>query len=297
MCIDRSFATADAQDTSKIHRFTYRLVRSSLAASVFSANSQAPVRQSIAGGILNVGDPVLVSMEHPDILAVARGFVLELSRDSVMLGLDHALTDLACASSRNTSSRTTFRVDKDELASGLGRLRDNLAQLFYAEGDHKRRNLIVDMKKPRFERLVEETPRLAHLNADQQAAVDLVLKAQDYALILGMPGTGKTTTIAEIILALVSQKKSVLLTSYTHSAVDNILLKLLGQDINILRLGNQDKVLPQVQHLTLAAMEPAQTVAELEERFMSPQVVATTALGISQCVPFVELELKADSFF
>lgn len=53
---------------------------------------------------------------------------------------------------------------------------------------------------------------------------------QDYALILGMPGTGKTTAIAQLVRFLVSKGKSVLLTSYTHTAVDNILLKLTEGD-------------------------------------------------------------------
>ena len=52
------------------------------------------------------------------------------------------------------------------------------------------------------------------------------LSAKNYALILGMPGTGKTTTITKIVKLLVDCGKSVLLTSYTHSAVDNILLKV-----------------------------------------------------------------------
>ena len=67
---------------------------------------------------------------------------------------------------------------------------------------------------------------LNDLNVDQRKAVTKVLSAQDYALVLGMPGTGKTTTIAFLVRILVSLGKSVLLTSYTHSAVDNILLKL-----------------------------------------------------------------------
>jgi superfamily I DNA/RNA helicase len=66
--------------------------------------------------------------------------------------------------------------------------------------------------------------------------------ARDYALVLGMPGTGKTTTIAHIIQALVSQGKSVLLTSYTHTAVDNILLKIKDENFGILRLGSRLKV-------------------------------------------------------
>ena len=57
-----------------------------------------------------------------------------------------------------------------------------------------------------------------------------------------MPGTGKTTTIAHIIRALVSQGKSVLLTSYTHTAVDNILLKIKKEKFGILRLGSRSKV-------------------------------------------------------
>lgn len=68
---------------------------------------------------------------------------------------------------------------------------------------------------------------LQNLNSDQRKAIRKVLTAQDYALILGCPGAGKTHTIACLVRALVSLGKSVLLTSYTHSAVDNILLKLL----------------------------------------------------------------------
>ena len=66
--------------------------------------------------------------------------------------------------------------------------------------------------------------------------------ARDYALILGMPGTGKTFTISQIVKQLVQQGKSVLLTSYTHSAVDNVLLKLVEEGVDFLRLGNSQRV-------------------------------------------------------
>ncbi len=56
-----------------------------------------------------------------------------------------------------------------------------------------------------------------------------ILAARDYALILGMPGTGKTSTIVHAVNALLARGASVLLTSYTNSAVDNILLKLKMQ--------------------------------------------------------------------
>ena len=73
--------------------------------------------------------------------------------------------------------------------------------------------------------------------------MERVLSAEDYALVLGMPGTGKTTVVVALIKALVNLGKTVFLTSYTHSAVDNILLKLKGNvDFGILRIGNLDKV-------------------------------------------------------
>lgn len=65
-----------------------------------------------------------------------------------------------------------------------------------------------------------------NLNSSQKSAIVKVLSARDYALILGMPGTGKTTTIACLVRVLVARGHSVMLASYTHSAVDNILLKL-----------------------------------------------------------------------
>lgn len=42
-----------------------------------------------------------------------------------------------------------------------------------------------------------------------------------------MPGTGKTTTITQLIQLLVGCGKSVLVTSYTHSSVDNLMLKVI----------------------------------------------------------------------
>ncbi|KAH3661705.1 hypothetical protein OGAPHI_006319, partial [Ogataea philodendri] len=92
--------------------------------------------------------------------------------------------------------------------------------LFLKEGDEQRRRLIVDQEPPKFASapLAYSVPP-NKFNEDQMAAFDKVLTAEDYALILGMPGTGKTTVIAQLIKFLVANGKTVLLTSYTHSAV------------------------------------------------------------------------------
>lgn len=55
------------------------------------------------------------------------------------------------------------------------------------------------------------------LNHDQRAAIQKSLMAQDYALILGMPGTGKSSTVVFFIRLLVALDRTVLLSGYTHS--------------------------------------------------------------------------------
>ncbi|KAJ6501059.1 AAA domain-containing protein [Mycena vitilis] len=279
MLLDQSYSPAPTGNTSKIHRFSYRFVR--------------PSASSPLSGQISVGDAITVSVE-PNLLALARGFVLDLSESSVVVGVDHDLS-IEAIKIRGTRFRPetlppiplpVFRVDKDELYGGMGRMRDNLARLFYAGGSARRRELVVDLQPPGFaETWTTLPPRLAQhvelLNADQLDAMKLVLAAQDYAMILGMPGTGKTTVIAAIIKVLVAMGNTVLLTSYTHSAVDTILLKLKDRvDFGILRLGNIDKVHPEIHPFTLDTGLTPTTVEQFEDQTLSPPVVATTCLSV-----------------
>ena len=80
-----------------------------------------------------------------------------------------------------------------------------------------------------------------------------VLTAQDCALILGFPGTGKTSTIAAAIMALLHLGKSVLVSAYTNSAVDTILVKLAALGAPMLRLGRAETVHPAVKGYTLGS--------------------------------------------
>ncbi|CAH7681075.1 hypothetical protein PPACK8108_LOCUS13621, partial [Phakopsora pachyrhizi] len=62
-------------------------------------------------------------------------------------------------------------------------------------------------------------------NEDQWGVIEKAMCTEEYALILGMPGTGKTTTIAELIKTLIGAGNTVLFTSCTHSAADSTSLK------------------------------------------------------------------------
>lgn len=84
------------------------------------------------------------------------------------------------------------------------------------------------------------------LNADQQAAVRMMLNTREISLIQGPPGSGKTTMIAEAIYQLTRRGKKVLLASQANLAVDNALERLSDvPSIRAIRLGaNADKSQP-----------------------------------------------------
>jgi len=149
--------------------------------------------------------------------------------------------------------------------------------------------------KPRFRRVSEETlfssPSFLHgipgctmdtlerdfnlLNSDQKNAVLKVVSAEDFALIQGLPGTGKTATIAFLTRLLVALGKRVLLTSYTHSAVDNLIIKLIESKvvssgtspIPILRIGRESSCHPRVHPIL------AQNIATSQEKLSSRSTV------------------------
>ena len=51
--------------------------------------------------------------------------------------------------------------------------------------------------------------------------------SDDYCLILGMPGTGKTYLITILLKILCERNLKILVTSYTNTALDNIILKFI----------------------------------------------------------------------
>ena len=73
------------------------------------------------------------------------------------------------------------------------------------------------------------TPILSELDEPKRDAVTAAMNAQDFLVVEGPPGTGKTTFITEMILQLLRENpaRRILLTSQTHVALDNALEQLL----------------------------------------------------------------------
>uniref|UniRef100_A0A672N518 DNA replication ATP-dependent helicase/nuclease n=1 Tax=Sinocyclocheilus grahami TaxID=75366 RepID=A0A672N518_SINGR len=239
--------------------------------------------QTLTG--LIVGDRIVVSDQDSVLIGLATGYVTEITISGVTCSLDKNLSKF--------SSNTVFRLDQDEGAGGLSTHLGNLSMLIENTPSSERlRELIVEFRPPQFiDSLSSVLPRdakdtvaniLKGLNKPQKQAMKKVLLSKDYTLIVGMPGTGKTTTICTLVRILHACGFSVLLTSYTHSAVDNILLKLKRFKISFLRLGRAQKVHHDILPFTedSCRAKGIQTLEELEQLYNKELIVATTCMGV-----------------
>ncbi|KZV43646.1 hypothetical protein F511_00197 [Dorcoceras hygrometricum] len=186
-------------------------------------------------------------------------------------------------------NQQSWRIDKDEVLTSFAIMRFNLIQLFLQnENSSRLRKMIVDLEMPRFDSgcVYSQDPAISYvwneksLNDDQRRAIIKILIAKDYALILGMPGTGKTSTMVHAVKALLMRGASILLTSYTNSAVDNLLIKLKAQGINFIRIGRYEAVHEEVQENCLSAMH-MDSIREIKSKLDEIHVVAVTCLGIT----------------
>lgn len=294
------------EDTNnpRINRFRYTFIKESPTSGFSFIDSQ-----------LAVGEPIVVSDEQGH-FALAIGYVTSVRKQKICVAVDRRLHNArvrrpgfdesnnqvfasimevapegatpAQSQGKVKEAPLKYRLDKDEFSSGMATVRNNLVQIMAdgVFGSREIRRLVVDLAPPTFKASTTQytVADQASLNIDQKKAIEKVMGANDYALVLGMPGTGKTTTIAHIIRALVGQGKSVLLTSYTHSAVDNILLKLKDDKMPVLRLGAPAKVHPDVQDFAILAGRPMTSFEEIRSAWHETPIVATTCLGVNHPV-------------
>ncbi|XP_037549479.1 DNA replication ATP-dependent helicase/nuclease DNA2 [Nematolebias whitei] len=248
----------------------------------FLRTSVAPSEGLTSCGLTS-GDRIAVSGQESHYTGLATGYLCEVNRTSVSCTLDRDLSKF---------SHVLFRLDSDGVV-GLSTHLSNLSRLMENSQDSERlRELVVDFRSPEFiTNLSSVLPReakdtvaniLKGLNKPQKQAMKKVLLSKDYTLIVGMPGTGKTTTICTLVRILHACGFSVLLTSYTHSAVDNILLKLKRFRVGFLRLGQRQKVHPDILPYTEESVREkgVHTLSELEQLYNKELVVATTCMGI-----------------
>ncbi|HEY7422790.1 MAG TPA: AAA domain-containing protein [Gemmataceae bacterium] len=162
-----------------------------------------------------------------------------------------------------------YRLDLAHDEAARLRQRQALDRARTARGDRlaELRGVLLGEAPPSFTPPPDFTPLDTSLNESQREAVRFALSARDVAVIHGPPGTGKTTTVVELIRQVVRRGDKVLVCAPSNLAVDNLLERLLAVGEQAVRLGHPARVLPQLREHTLDLMVENHADVKLSRKF------------------------------
>jgi DNA replication ATP-dependent helicase Dna2 len=142
---------------------------------------------------------------------------------------------------------------------------------------------VIDLSEARFadQQRLDGSWADSDLNMEQERAVQLMARAHDYALVRGLPGAGKTHTLAAGIRRVMRSGRKVLVSAHTNAAVDNVLSRLIALGEKPLRVGDQSKVSDAVKPYTLGSSGCAYaSVEQLSGILSSSRCVGCTCSGV-----------------
>ncbi len=206
---------------------------------------------------LKVGTPVLISKFKDDSGESWSGVVSRSKRGSLQVSVneipDEDTFRIDLAADEITRKRSSDAIKLARNSKGrLGKLRDVLL------GD----------EQPTFPASAKNdslASNITDLNESQIEAVRNALCAHDVAIIHGPPGTGKTTTVVELIVRAIERGDKVLACAPSNTAVDNLVMKLNQRGAQPVRMGHPARVAEKLQSRTLdslAANDPNMRIAK-----------------------------------
>jgi DNA replication ATP-dependent helicase Dna2 len=210
---------------------------------------------------LREGDEILLSNGDPIAGEVVTGTLLKVSAEEVTVWTRELI-----------SSPTLI----DRYSNDLVHVRTLQNLLRWLQTNSHLRDLVAGKVRPRF--IEQRVTKRDDFNAEQNLAVERALQMQDYLLIHGPPGTGKTSVIAEIIKRLTLQGQRVMLAAFTNQAVDNMLKRLDKEGFHdYLRLGHERSVEESIQpRLLKELVGPTPDPEKVREVLSTIPVVAST---------------------
>jgi len=182
---------------------------------------------------ISVGDMVLVSTDNP-LRSDLTGTVTEKGARFIKVAFDKRVPKWAI--------KKKVRLDLYANDITFRRMEDNLNHLSL-----KGKNALEYILSERDPKKNRPTPYINYiddsLNESQKTAIENALSCENFYLIHGPFGTGKTRTLVELISQETRQNHKVLATAESNAAVDNILERLMdNKKLKLTRLGHPQRV-------------------------------------------------------
>ncbi|NJE05748.1 IGHMBP2 family helicase [Thermococcus sp. M36] len=188
---------------------------------------------------ISVGDLVVVSRRDP-LKSDLVGTVVEKGKRFITVALE-TVPEWALKG---------IRIDLYANDITFKRWLENLNNL--RESGRKALELYLGLREPGESEPVEFEPFDRSLNASQRRAIARALGSPDFFLIHGPFGTGKTRTLAELIMQEVERGNRVLATAESNVAVDNLVERLVDSGLKVVRVGHPSRVSKALHETTLA---------------------------------------------
>ena len=190
-------------------------------------------RSEVIDTEISVGDMVLVSTDNP-LRSDLTGTVTEKGARFIKVAFDKRVPKWAI--------KKKVRLDLYANDITFRRMEDNLNHLSL-----KGKNALEYILSERNPKKNGPVPYISYiddsLNDSQKSAIENALSCENFYLIHGPFGTGKTRTLVELISQETRQDHKVLATAESNAAVDNILERLMeNKKLNLTRLGHPQRV-------------------------------------------------------
>ena len=225
-------------------------------------------------------DRITMSVENEDSLdkiGFVYGVIKSIDENYVSVQLDEKINE--------SLLDNTFRLDIVPVISNCSFMYSAILRLM-SEEERNSANLrayLIGERAPTFNQKfapneLDIARRIcSDLNDCQRRAVIRSFNLDDYLLIKGFPGTGKSETIVRIVRILAELNKTVLICAHTNQAVDDILLRLLSHKVRFLRIGNRSRIHPNLlEHSEDQLVRGSSSMFGLKVKYLSYGVFAGT---------------------
>lgn len=180
-----------------------------------------------------------------------------------------------------------WAIEHDFMESSYSSLYKGMQSFLNAPKE--RRDLLLLQREP-------ETDSTLELKGDYEGFNELALqvkRAKDMFLIIGPPGTGKTSygLLYTVMEELMEPDSNILLLSYTNRAVDEICSKLIKEGIDFIRIGGQLSCAEEYRDRLLSSIvQNTQNIDGLRDILLSTRVFVGTTTSLNSNISLFQLK-------
>lgn len=217
---------------------------------------------------------------------IFRGSIISIQRDEIIIRLRYTQNNL-----KLLPLDSQYAIEKDHLDSSFGSMYRGLFSFLNANED--RRKLILNERPLEIDASIQLNEKI-----DIPEIEKIVLKAKqakDYYILLGPPGTGKTSlALKSMVQEFYSDSDTnILLLSYTNRAVDEICSSISQIDpaIDFIRIGSEYSTEKKFHHRLLQnVIKDCTKRDEVKEVLIKHRVYVATVASLSGKLELLQLK-------